>query len=287
VNAVFHPSSTDGRIAVIVPCFNDGGTVEDTVASVKAARESIELVVVDDGSTDEGTLAAFERLEGQGVRVVHQANTGLAGARNTGLAATTAPYVYPLDADDVLVPGALDRLAAALDADRHAVVAWGDFEVFGDTSFVQRSAPSLDPWLLSHIDLIPVASLLRRGTLEAVGGWQPRAPGYEDWDLWLTLAERGWDGIYVPGVVFRYRRHGIRMGQQSAGRHGELEEILRLHHAELYARRSELWRRSDAPLAIRVGLPVLSHWPGANAARRSALKFVLANRVFARRRATT
>jgi hypothetical protein len=195
--------------------------------------------------------------------------------------------VYPLDADDLLVPGALDRLAAALDADRHVVVAWGDFEVFGDTSFVQRSAPSLDPWLLSHIDLIPVASLLRRGTLEAVGGWQPRAPGYEDWDLWLTLAERGWDGFYVPGVVFRYRRHGIRMGQQSAGRHGELEEILRLHHADLYARRSELWRRSDAPLAIRVGLPVLSHWPGANAARRSALKFVLANRVFARRRPAT
>jgi glycosyltransferase involved in cell wall biosynthesis len=285
VTTVFHPATSDVRIAVIVPCFNDGGTVEETVASVKASGDTVELVVVDDGSTDQASADAFNRLEAAGVRVVHQANTGLAGARNAGLAATTAPYVYPLDADDLLVPGALDRLAAALDADRHAVVAWGDLEVIGDASSVRLSAPSLDPWLLSHIDLIPQASLLRRGTLEAVGGWQPRAPGYEDWDLWLSLAERGWDGIYVPGVVFRHRREAT--GQRSAGREGELEEILRLHHADLYARRSELWRRSDAPFSIRVGLPVLSHWPGANAARRSAMKFVLANRVFARRRAAS
>ena len=145
VTEVFHPTIRNARIAVIVPCFNDGETVEETIASVKAAGDGLELVVVDDGSTDESTLAAFHRMEASGVRVIHQANTGLAGARNTGLAATTAPYVYPLDADDLLIPGALDRLAAALDADRHAVVAWGDFEVFGDASFVQQSQYSPAP----------------------------------------------------------------------------------------------------------------------------------------------
>src|SRR5689334_15482708 len=114
------------RVAVIVPCFNDGELVTEAVATARACPEPVELVVIDDGSTDPGTLATLDALEADGVRVVHQANTGLPGARMAGLAATTAPYVFPLDADDLLVGETLPRMADRLDADPGAGVCFGD-----------------------------------------------------------------------------------------------------------------------------------------------------------------
>ena len=99
--------------AVVIPCWNDGETVGDTVAS--ARDQADELLVVDDGSTDPATLAVLERLRADGVGVLRVENGGPSAARMAGLAGTTAPYVFPLDADDELVPGALAALAHALD----------------------------------------------------------------------------------------------------------------------------------------------------------------------------
>src|SRR5205814_2953977 len=113
------------RIAVVVPCFNDGATLRETLASIDEP-EPIELVVVNDGSDDPETLAMLAELEAGGGRVVHQENRGLSAARMAGVAATSAPYVSALDADDLEAPGALTALADALDADPDASVVWGD-----------------------------------------------------------------------------------------------------------------------------------------------------------------
>src|SRR6059058_1411657 len=88
------------RIAVIVPCFNDGELVAEAVSSV-IEREPVELVVVDDASSDAGTADVLDRLRREGVPVVrHARNLGLPAARMTGLRASSAPFVFPLDADD-------------------------------------------------------------------------------------------------------------------------------------------------------------------------------------------
>src|SRR5260221_9786491 len=133
------------RIAVVVPCFDDGPTLRETVTSV-LAQEPSELLVVDDGSTDVATLDLMAELEREGIRVLHQENQGLPKARMAGVAATTAPYVFPLDADDVVLPGALTTLADALDADPGAVAAWGDTWFFGDVEVTVRSAAPIHPW---------------------------------------------------------------------------------------------------------------------------------------------
>src|SRR5207248_2059881 len=113
------------RIAVVVPCFDDGETLVEAVASLEG-QEAHELVVVDDGSSEPRTLDVLAELERGGVRVVHRPNGGLSAARMSGVESTTAPYVLPLDADDALAPGSLATLADALDADPGAVMAWGD-----------------------------------------------------------------------------------------------------------------------------------------------------------------
>src|SRR5690242_16161291 len=158
------------RIAVVVPCFNDGATLRETLASIDEP-EPIELVVVNDGSTDPETLAVLADLEAAGTRVVHQENQGLAAARMAGVAATSAPYLSALDADDLEAPGALAELADALDADRTAVVAWGDVQNFGDNAVMRRLARGLDPWLITYVNELPADAMVRREALLEAGGW--------------------------------------------------------------------------------------------------------------------
>jgi len=247
------------RVAVVIPCFNDPFVI-DAVASVRGQDELHELVVVDDGSTDRETLSAFERLAADGVRVVRRENGGLAAARMTGVEATSAPYVFPLDADDELQPGALRALADALDQAPGAAVAWGDIEVFGELELSVSTARTFDPWLLTFVSGIPGTSMVRRTALLEAGGWS-FARQYEDWDLWLTFAERGWGGIHEPVRMLRYRRHGQRMLGDATAIHGELVEEIRARHEDLFRDRAVLRRRSRASLRVKLGLSVLGVLP--------------------------
>ena len=247
-------------VAVIVPCFDDGATVAETVDSVRRQEWPHELVVVDDGSTDEATLETFRRLEAEGVRVLHQENLGLAAARMAGVEATDAPFVLALDADDRLAEAALAPLAGELARNPQLSAVWGDYRVFGDRSYVQGTASAIDPWQLSFQNDLPVVVLLRRDALLEAGGWRLEG-GYEDWDLWLALAERGKRGRRLPLVAFEYRLHGTRMLRETADRHGEVFEVLRERHPHLFASRRALWRRSSAPLALRLSLPLIELLP--------------------------
>jgi glycosyltransferase involved in cell wall biosynthesis len=255
------------RVAVVVPCFDGGATVEEAVASVLEQDEAVELVVVDDGSTDPATLHALARLADRGVQVVRQANAGLGAARNAGVAATAAPYVLPLDCDDVLLPGAVAHLADLLDRHPQAVVAWGGYERFGHEHTVQPLAPVLDPWQITYLNELPATALIRRSALDEVGGWRLRG-NYEDWDLWMTLAERGLAGVGSARLTFRYRRVGTGMLHGAHTRHEAHYDGLRDLHPALFARRRQLWRTSSAPLALRLTLPVLERAPLSREAKR-------------------
>lgn len=238
------------RVAVLVPCFNDGALVTEAVASARGGPEPVELVVIDDGSSDPGTLRVLDDLGADGVRVLHQANTGLPGARMAGLAATTAPYVFPLDADDLLVAETLPRMADALDADPAAAVCFGDYVEFGPSrpeDLVRAVPERLDPYRVAYTNEYPVSALFRRSALLAVGGWKPIRLGYEDWDLWMSLVEAGHAGVHVgPGLLtYRRRLHGERMLTTAKRNHRELYRTLRGRHPKLFAEIGEHRRRSD------------------------------------------
>jgi glycosyltransferase involved in cell wall biosynthesis len=257
------------RVAVVVPCFDDGATLPETLASLRG-QEQHELVVVDDGSTDADTLELLARLEREGTRVVRRANGGLAAARMTGLEATSAPYVYPLDADDVLEPGALAALADALDADAGLAVVWGDVRMFGAKDLQLRMPATLDPWLLTYVNEIPGTSLLRRSAVEAAGGWRI-AGGYEDWDLWLSFAEHGFRGRYVPVPMLRYRQAAGRMNASAIEQHEVKWPAVRDLHRDLFARRRELASRSPESWHVKLLWPLLEGLPGLPLWRRHQL----------------
>jgi glycosyltransferase involved in cell wall biosynthesis len=248
--------AVDGaRVAVVIPCFNDGAYVGDAVASVRE-QEPVELVVVDDGSTDEATRTTLAGLAAAGTRVERRENGGLSAARMTGVRATSAPYVFALDADDELEPRCLARLADALDADRSVAFTYGHLVFTGDMTGGRRAQP-WDPFTLLYANRWGAPCLYRRDALLAVGGWS-LPDVYEDWDLLMALAEHGYRGAPVDQLVLHYRRHAsARMNRTGHRRHAALYNAVKRRHEPLFARRHELARESGTPLWRRLAYPLL------------------------------
>jgi glycosyltransferase involved in cell wall biosynthesis len=253
--------SRNPRVTVIVPCYNDGRTLPQTLASIDEPEE-IEVVVVDDGSSDPDTLSLLSSLEDDGVRVIHhEVNKGLPEARNTGLAATTGRFVFPLDSDDMAVSGSLAKMADVLDGRPDAAACYGDWIEFGEAGERERQVPRrFDPYLIAFRNRYPVASMFRRTTLERTGGWHKVGGnvGYEDWNLWMSIAENHEPVVFVDGVLaIRYRIHGARMLVQATSNHGELYEALKRNHPKLFAELPELRRHSILPPWQRLLYPHL------------------------------
>jgi glycosyltransferase involved in cell wall biosynthesis len=250
----------DVRVAVVIPCHDDGRFLPDALTSLDE-QESCELVVVDDGSTDPLTLDVLDETRRAGIHVVRQPNKGPAEARMAGVRATSARYVHPLDADDRLAPGALADLADALDANPRAQAAWGDVRTVGSSAYTNPKAPRIDPWRITYLNEIPGTSLVRRKTLEEVGGWD-LAFGYEDWDLWMKLADRGWDGVRLPRVTLLCREHLTpRHYTRDLARHETLRAVLRSRHSSLFRARKTNWRKSRSALLVKLLFPLIDKVP--------------------------
>lgn len=258
------------RVAVVIPYFNDGPLVDDALASLRD-QEPHELVVVDNASSEPASLAVLDRLRAVGVRVVREEQPGVAAARTRGLRETTAPYLFPLDSDDRVEPGALARLADALDADPAVGAAWGDLQAFGAVEFVTPTYPVLDPFLLAFVNRLAVSALYRRTALEELGGWTLDV-GYEDWDVWLGLAERGWHGVNVGGVTMHYRIHGeSRQHATHKSRHTRVVSELRRRHPGIYRGLRGNAPASVAPRPLRLTLRAVARLPRIDDERRSRL----------------
>jgi glycosyltransferase involved in cell wall biosynthesis len=250
------------RVSIIVTCFNSGATLRSTVESIDAdGAEPIELVVVDDGSTDDRTRGVLGSLEDSGIRVIRQVNVGQAAATMAGLAATSAAYVMRFDSDDLMEPGAVAALADALDANEQASAVWGDVQTFGTTTFVIPTALGLDPWLITYTNCVLGSGVLfRRSALLETGGWQ-LSTGFEDWDLWMALAERGHSALHIDRVVFRYRRDGTGRNARADPHVNEYFETLRSRHPALFRARRSNRRSSNLPLPVKLAVPAIEALP--------------------------
>jgi glycosyltransferase involved in cell wall biosynthesis len=247
------------RVAVLIPCHGDGPFVGDTVRSIDEA-EPVEVVVVDDGSPDPDTHAALDRLEADGHRVIRRSqNQGVSAARNVGLEATSAPYVFPLDADDLAVPGMLSRMADRLEKSPEAAVCFGDHVEFRLQTVVRAVPEQLDPYRLAYANQYPSAALFRRETIDAIGGWRELGAVHEDHDLWLTLAERGTTAVHLGTGEPSYRRRVDPYDDRVARRtpNPRAYAVTRAAHPDLFARLEEHRRRTDMGFVRRSLYPLV------------------------------
>jgi glycosyltransferase involved in cell wall biosynthesis len=226
------------KVSIVIPCFNHGEFLPEAAASVtQIGREDVELIVVDDGSTDERTGREVDKLMAQGIKVIRQGNKGLAAARNAGILASQGEYIFPLDADDRLRPGWIDRGIRILDSDPQIGVVYGDAEYFGTRVGRCHVGPFAMDRLLRW-NLIHASALYRRSVWKQNGGYDGTMPvqGLEDWDFWLGALEHGWQFAYVPEVFFDYRQAEQSMITRARGFEKQVEEFIEIKHAPLYRR---------------------------------------------------
>lgn len=254
VRAGEFPELAAPLVSVIIPCYNDGQYLDDAIRSVFNQTEtSFEVIVVDDGSTDDETIEILENLAWSRTRVIHQENRGLSAARNTGMSSAKGEYVVPLDADDELEPRFIETLAAAL-ADRpNAAFAACRAVLFGDINAVWIPRPYNAYQLLLSNSVVGCV-LLRKSAYEDVSGYdEALRNGNEDWDLWIRLMERGWDQVEVPEFLFRYRKHGISMSVTTEARFEKGREEIVSRHASIYSPESmTALKRDNYPLVSMI-----------------------------------
>ena len=199
------------------------------------------MIIVDDGSTDHTLEIAnnYARLDSR-IKVVHQENKGLAGARNAGIANSdpNRAYVTWLDSDDTWEADALEKLLNALKAQPNASGSYGLARYIDEHSKISKtgelettyrsrkglSKGKLVDWpidspttydVLVCWDCIPAsAGIVRRSSLMKTNLFDPSFPGCEDWDIWITLSLQGYF-IMVDSVVLNYRIHDNNMSGNS------------------------------------------------------------------------
>ena len=222
-------------VSVVIPCYNPPPELTEALASVRAqTHPQVEVVLVNDGTTNP---AALERLRAAAATVTHyieQPNQGLAAARNAGFRAAAGEFVVPLDADDRLEPAFITACLAEIERHPESAFVYTDYRVFGDVKYVERT-PAYDLDALLDQNILIYAALIRRGDWDVAGGYDDSMRlGYEDWDFWLRLAERGRFGRHLDQVLFAYRKHGRSLLTLAREHHDELVAKIRGSHPALY-----------------------------------------------------
>lgn len=215
------PGEATPLVSVVIPCYNQARYLPESIASVLAAcRHPLEIIVVDDGSTDRRTeryLAEAEQMAPGVVRIHRQTNQGLSGARNSGIALARGAFIQLLDADDLLAPGKIDAQVAQLQVNPGLDVSVSNFLLCDES----RSNFSKPEEAIARFDLteqdflyrwergfaIPIhCGLFRRRVLTNVS-FDTHARAKEDWLFWTSLAMAGKRFGYIHGHWAIYRQH--------------------------------------------------------------------------------
>jgi glycosyltransferase involved in cell wall biosynthesis len=225
------------RVSVIIPAFNSGRFIGQTLASVFAQTYSdYEVIVADDGSTDD-TQEIVGRYR-KGITYVRQANRGTAAARNLAFSKAGGEFIAYLDADDVWYSHKLERQVAFLDANKACGIVHSDFTLIDETDrvihrrFNQETRPEIPP-PQGHCELdllrrchIQIPTVLERhDCFRRIGGFDERLKGVEDYARWISLAMKDISFGYIEEPLAMYRR---TPGSLSSSMRRNLEGFLRI-----------------------------------------------------------
>ena len=216
------------NILVVVPCYNAIKYIEEAVATIKEQTASgWKCVIVDDGSTD-GSSELIDRLirRDRRFKAYHTENRGVAAARNLGIASEDYRYVLPFDADDRLMPQALERFMDYWKENPDASLLIPQIHKFGEIrEHVQKR--SWYGYRDLRVRCSPTnSSCFKKEDWERVGGYR-HGTMYEDWEFWLRLLYKNDNVVNIPEVLVEYRSHPDSRWHDAVKRHNEEYEIIR------------------------------------------------------------
>jgi len=232
------PRVEDAQIAIVIPCFNHGEFLLEAIASVeRSVYVPYDLIIVNDGSRDRHTLEVLACLRGAGYRIIDQDNRGVAEARNRGIREANRGIFLPLDADNRLRPGFVEAALDVLEADGSVMAVYGDRRECGLRSGrLLVGVPDLNRLLCGNY--IDGCAVIRQEAWRACGGYDSRMPvqGMEDWDLWLSMLERGFNLHRLDMETFDYRVCPDSMLSKTTDPevHAAIERYILAKHSKLY-----------------------------------------------------
>ena len=224
------------RVSVVLPVRDGARYLREAVESVLGqSLADLELIVVDDGSTDE-TPAMLAGFGDPRLRILRQDRLGLVAALNRGLETAEAPYLARMDADDVSLPKRLERQVAFLEDHSRAALVVPGVELVDEegrpvgTIVLPPDDADLRRRLLLRNPITHGSVVLRRSALDTAGGYRAAHGANEDYDLWRRLA-RDWELAAIPELLYRYRVHADAVTKTDPERVARREAL-----------RDELWR---------------------------------------------
>ena len=226
------------EVAVIIPCYNDGIYLREALASLEAQTyNDWEAILVDDGSTDEETLALLASISSPKVRVIyHESNRGLAAARNTGIEASNATYICPLDADDRFDMIALEEYVKAFKADKDIGLVYSQVQRFGFDQRLMTYPREIDLRFLVE-QYHPVAtSPFSRDAWVRTGGLcehEILRIGMEDVDFHFSLLELGVKFSYVSKPLYHYRSREMSLSGRMQTNNYKIRKFIANRHKSL------------------------------------------------------
>jgi glycosyltransferase involved in cell wall biosynthesis len=244
-------------VSVVVPCFNGGRFIDDLLACLNAQTfRDFELIIVDDGSTDD-TPAKLATLDSE-VQVLRQANAGPGAARNTGFGRARAELILIMDCDDTIESTFLAETVGAIrTAGPEVGFVFTHERKIGHRQQINRCYFKLFDQLF--INRVPCCMIVKRDAWETVGGFDgSMRDGYEDWEFTIRLGLAGYDGLVVSKVLFNYRtRDDGLMMSRSTFMHGVLWQHIRERHSSAYRLPAvlKLWWDTRSRFG-KIGLPI-------------------------------
>lgn len=200
----------DSLVSVIIPVYNGEKYLEETLESaLKSDQKPLEVIVVNDGSTDSSpSIAESYARQDSRVKVLSQPNGGISSALNTGCDFASGKYLFPLGADDLVSTNYLSEARKVLDAHPEVKVVYCEAEKFGDWG---RKPWKLKPFSLNALardNMIFACSLFRKSDWERVKGFsEDMTMGREDWEFWIKILKDGGEVVKLPILGFFYRIH--------------------------------------------------------------------------------
>lgn len=194
------------KVSVIIPCYNHGKYINETVQSVlDQTYDNLQIIIVDDGSSDIETINVLKKIKSDKITVYFNENHGVSYARNYAIEKSHGDYIFPLDADDTIEPTYIEQAVKILDDNSDIGVVYCKANFFGDkTGLWNQDVFSFKEMLLKN--LIFVSSLFRKKHWKDFGGFNENmTDGLEDYDFWLYFLELGLKVYKIDEVLFNYR----------------------------------------------------------------------------------
>ncbi|HXT82314.1 MAG TPA: glycosyltransferase family A protein [Acetobacteraceae bacterium] len=212
--------SDEFRISAVIPLYNGARFIQDALTSV--FMQTVlpdEVIVVDDGSTDDGPAIVEQFAQSRPVTLIRQENGGQSAARNAGIAHSTGSLIALLDQDDMWYPRHLAELLKEFRKPRILELGWvysnlDEVDLDGqmvvrnclrNAIHVQHPKRDLFGCLQSDMFILPSSSLIARKAFDAVGGFDERLSGFEDDDLFLRMFRAGYDNVYLEEALTKWR----------------------------------------------------------------------------------